>query len=372
MIYLASRSAWKYLRKLREISLRQNDYHLVSITGGLASLHAVGERTRSLVFVDSDPEVNEYGKNITEALLSCPRREDFFELLSGKEVQIDEQGKINFLRKESTNRALILNKLSQGAASCISRWYVSSSFNHETATMSAEGKTVHFFGLSLQIQHFNWHADWGAFSSEDSYRVLFEALTRLTPVFLTLPLEEYDFVNCPEDTLILASNTDSPLFTQKDAVLRAMEVSGSKSCSYVSRTRDFSSLPSERISILEEPLKLPPILVGIPENALEELRVVFSDTYKPMSYAQYYRQLFYDEELILFWAGEGLHAERLSLAEHLQSHQPIHQRVGIVTPLGDEDPTRFAEILTRYEFQETVRLNHGVVTIFSLSFRTPY
>lgn len=372
MIYLASRSAWKYLRKLQEISLRQREYHIVSITGGLASLHAVGNKTRSLVFVDSDPEVNEYGKCMIEAIRCCPTRGDFFELLSGRKVGADESGKVLFLRSKSSKRDHILTTLSPHTSSCISRWYIPDSFDDETATMTAEDKTVHFFGLSLQIQHFNWHADWGAFHSEESYRALFEALKRVSPSFYTLPLEEYDFSNCPPDTLILASNTDSPLFTQRDVVLRAIETSGSKNCAYVSRSRDFSISPPEATNLGSKQFQMPPVLVGVPDNLVEVIRELLPPKYTSIQYPQYYGRLFYDEELILFWGAERTSAERSALLDHLQVHQPIHQRIGVITPRGEDDTKNLTDILKRYIFQEVLHVGHFEVTLFSLAFRTPY
>lgn len=74
MIYLASRSCQKYLNKLREISNRPGYHHIVSITGGLAFIHALSAKTISLQLIDSDPEVTEYGQIMLEIILACPSR----------------------------------------------------------------------------------------------------------------------------------------------------------------------------------------------------------------------------------------------------------------------------------------------------------
>jgi cytochrome c biogenesis protein CcmG/thiol:disulfide interchange protein DsbE len=81
----------------------------------------------------------------------------------------------------------------------------------------------------------------GAFESEATYAEMRSALDRLQPAYYTMALEDFDFSRCEKETLVLASNTDSPLFTVNDPVLGVIERLGTTSVFYVSRTRDTSA-----------------------------------------------------------------------------------------------------------------------------------
>jgi hypothetical protein len=372
MIYLASRSHRKYLNKLREISARTEPFHIVSITGGLAFLHALNSHTLSLRLVDGDPEVNEYAQCMLEVITHCKDRKSFFGLLSGREVEVDAEGTLSFSAVPFSRRQLLISNLSTRAKECLDRWYNPDNFQESTSTIVSEERTIHFFGLSLNINHFNWHANWGCFESDQAYQELVKNLQRLEPRFFTMMLENYDFSTCSRNTLVLASNTDSPLFTKCDVVLAAVENSGHKSCFYVSRTRDYSRPTPAVVPLKDSILKVAPLTVGLPPFVTNEIEASFPFGWHRISFEDYYASTHYDLECIIYWVADEPTSSYRALIEHLRNDQPIHQRIGLAAHVDNQSIRCAAELLNRYQFQEKVHMHDAVIALYSLTFRIPY
>jgi hypothetical protein len=377
MIYLASRSHPKYLAKLLEISKRNSLCNIVSITGGLAFLHALSDKTSSLVLIDYDPEVTAYGKAIIEVIIACKTRNEFFGLLTGKTLIVSDNNKVKFSPDPFQYRNVILNNLSPLARDCIERWYQPSNFDTTTSILKAEDKVVHFIDFSLSQQHFNWHCGWGCFSSEESYKNLNQSLTRLKPECLTMPLENYNFSACPADTLILASNTDSPLFTKNDAVLCSIKQSQNSDCYYVSRTRDYSIADSsESVQFGHAKLAFAPVGIDVPQELRVNISEKFPYDWRYITRDQYLHEQLYDLECVLFWLPSNEATGMSSAENHFLNELPIHQRISIISN-SPINAAMFPGISQSYkqpikfDLAETM---HGKIEglIFELKHRTAY
>ena len=378
MIYLASRSHPKYLAKLLEISKRSSLCSIVSITGGLAFLHALSSKASSLVLIDSDPEVTEYGKAIIEVISRCQTRSDFFGLLTGRILTDSGNDTIRFSLEPFENREAILSNLSYSTRDCVERWYRPDKFDTATSVMKVEDKVVHFFGSNLSHQHFNWHCGWGCFSSEKSYKDLNQNLTRLKPKFITMPLEEYDFRSSPANTLVLASNTDSPLFTKNDAILHRIKHSANNECYYVSRTRDYSVADSNQIIRFEHSkLTLAPIGVGIPEDLRTKIATIFPHNWNYITVEQYLNEHLYDQECVLFLISANEIKNTTSLKKKLYDELPIHQRIAFMSNKSVEAVANTPHIIDCYRESERFEIEKTALgkiegVLFELKHRTPY
>jgi hypothetical protein len=377
MIYLASRSHRKYLDKLVEIANRPGEHHLVSITGGLAFLHAISDRAQSLTLVDLDPEVNDYGRALVEVLIKCTTRAQLFGLLTGKALGSSDGETVRFLARPYEERQLIFNELSVATRQVIERWYYKGTFDVASAELRVEDKTLHFFGLNLSHQHFNWHAERDCFATEDSYRRLNRDLSRLNPRFLTMPLEHFHFDACNPDTLILASNADSPLFTRNDAVLRAVERGGQGRCHYISRTRDCSrASQGATTSFKESNLAMPPLAVGFPGEYQQSIREAFPHDWQFVSAERYVQELLYDQECLLFFIGP--HGHNLDeLTQHLRQQLPIHQRIGFLSTHAATIEEIVPDLLLSYQESEKLVVAQSAELcltgrLFELKYRCPY
>ena len=370
MIYLASRSHLKYLLKLREVARRPCGYHLVAISGGLAFLHAVNSRTQSLTLIDRDPQVNGYVAGMLELLVSCETRWQFFELLSGHRSNRVPSGALLFRPEPSEVRQANMHRLSPSARELLVQLYPAEGFDAGSCTTTTAAGTVHFRGVNLTPLHFNWMSDWGAFETEADFAELRGALKALKLSIHTMALEEWQFSACPEVTLVLASNTDSPLFTVGDPVLREIARSGNPHVFYISRTRDTSAPErDEPSSFGTEQLVTAPMAVGFPSDAEGLLRRAWPVDWRTVSYADYAARSWYDEECLAFFV-DG--AEPQELRRLLEAAPPIHQRLLFFgDPAGVTSLGSFAQFLTYRPGPRWVADGvHGA--LHYLGFRIPY
>jgi hypothetical protein len=374
MIYLASRSHPKYLAKLREVAARQESYHIVTIAGGLAFLHALNSCTRSLAVVDTDPDVIHYTAWMVELLRICPQRWEFFEVLSGHVSDRTRAGKLSFTDQRSDTRAQLLEPAAlQKIHAQLEQLYPVEQFDSTRQVLLSPVGTVHFDGITLDPMHFNWMNGFGAFESEATYSEMRAALIRLQPTFHTMALEGFDFSHCGDSTLVLASNTDSPLFTTNDPVLRAIERLAGKSVFYISRTRDTSGEASRAL----EPLAIctltkPAVAVNVPESIRGEIAELFPQSWNAISIGRYLESQLYDEECVLFWFDEENDAESRELLSALFSVNPIHQRVVVAAPAESEIHERMEQVLMRYERREQARIGNYRLVVFGLRYGVPY
>jgi hypothetical protein len=374
MIYLASRSHPKYLAKLREVAARQDSYHIVTIAGGLAFLHALNSRTRSLAVVDTDPDVIHYASWMVELLRICSQRWEFFEVLSGHTTDRAAAGRVSFTDQRSDTRARLFqpDALKEIYVQ-LEQLYPVEQFDPVRQVLISPVGTVHFDGVTLDPMHFNWMNGFGAFESETTYAEMRRALVRLQPTFHTMALEDFDFSRCEDSTLVLASNTDSPLFTTKDPVLRAIERVAGKSVFYISRTRD----TSVRQNGASEPLAIctltkPAVAVNVSESIRGEIAKLFPQSWNAISISRYLESQLYDEECVLFWFEGENDTESRELLSALFSVNPIHQRVVVAAPAESEIHERMEQVLVRYKRAEQVRLGNYRLVVFGLRYGVPY
>lgn len=344
-IFFASRSHPAYLKKLREISNREEELHIISITGGLAFLHAMSERTQTLKLVDCSSEVNNYAKIIIELILACESRQNFFGVLSGYHFIESYTGECQFVCDSFEDRDLILSSIAPLATKAIKEWYPIEAFDVTTATT-----TTKFDVISFLVQNFchaicNWMLGFGCFQSEKSYACMRNALIRLKPEFITSKLEDFPYSQCKGQTLVLASNTDSPLFTTNDVVLESIIASKNDSIHYVSRTRDFS-IPWEPLNSYPQFTEQNRFYAIYPEVLYpDDVLLELGGNWKLLSFEEYFQNLYYSIEGILFDLKFQPDIAQFLLSS-FKEIIPLHRMI-ILASVPEDIVSQFTELLSK-------------------------
>lgn len=372
MIYLASRSHIKYLSRLRAIANDSGVHDIVSITGGLAFFHALSPSVRSLVLVDCDEGVNHYASCIIELIAACPTRWHFFEYLSGHITNRVSTAELKFKSNRSDVRNCLSNEVGSATRQYLSELYPIENFDCMNAKQDSGHGTVYYYGINLKERCFNWLVNWGAFESEASYQILRDALLRLQPKLYTQDLASYNFKECAAGTVVLASNTDSPLFTYNDSVLQAIESSGNAGVCYISRTRDFSKAEGQEYKPLQmDNLYAPLLAVNFSVESLKLLSGCYPHNWQLITVEQFLSGNYYDLEcLALFF--EDANPCSQALIEALHTKLPIHQRLLMVANKGILDYIEVQGITKRYHRYVERELNGYRCDLYLLKNRLPY
>jgi hypothetical protein len=233
--------------------------------------------------------------------------------------------------------------------------------------------TVHFDGLTLDPMHFNWMNGFGAFEAEATYAEMRKALILLQPTYHTMALEDFDFSRCENGTLVLASNTDSPLFTRNDPVLNAIEQANTKQLFYLSRTRDTGSheVGNEQ-PLAQATLVMSPVAVNLSERLHGELARLYPFGWRQISASTYVQSELYDEECALFFFEAEGDKDSEELLAALQHTNPIHQRIVVVALDDSGIHERIEQVLARYKSVEEARVGGYRAVVFRLRYGVPY
>lgn len=372
MIYFASRSSRKYLLKLKEVAAISEPHHILSVTGGLAVLHAIGPGCKSLTLVDRDSEVNLYAHMLLELFYACPTMQQFFGMLTGYTVVELGNNQFAFTDKFDGYEALA-QELSPSSTQMLAKTYGNMEFNPVSGDGLIGSATIHFLSNSNQINHFNWLLGFQAFSSEASYRSVRQIILSIPLGLHDLNLEDFNFRAVSETTLVLASNTDSPLFTKGDIALRAIQRAANPLVHYISKTRD---LRLEKLA----PFNMADLAL-LPQTALfagltaEETKIMCSigiQKFIAISDQNLITELRYDEALVVCSLSRREKGDAVdTLIDFLVRDIPIFQRLLLFSDKPDivSVPECLSGICPPYAVVYTESYRETTLTILELCHR---
>jgi hypothetical protein len=252
MIYYALRSSETYLTLLAAVRDSPEAHDLLSVIGGLAFLHAISDKTRSLTLVDCDADAEPYCRLILRLIDLSTNAQEFLSFLSGRKVKkewwqsepfgagVDYRPFLRSALKEEPLYQLYLNT------------YGSMEFNATASQAKIARSTIEFFKFDLAPTVFCWLFGQGNLKDEQTFSKLKANLKRLNIKYRFQNMQQLNYAEFTHAELplyVLASNCDSPLFTQNDPILHRILETARGTVYYFSWTR---SLRLERDNNLEK------------------------------------------------------------------------------------------------------------------------
>ena len=243
MFYLGLRSSDRYLAALASCRSGSSPHDIVTVAGGLAFLHAISASTRSLTIIDQDPETLSHWFLIRALIVESTSIDDFLSLLTGYAVSDRSEGSA-VLGDAVDVRTRLANVLSSTEFATWDRTYGALNVDPVTGIGTHAGDTVRFFGMDFREHHFNWRFGEGNLTDDGTFQVMRRQIQSM-PVCVEqtrLELLDYDTVFPPaepgRDRVFLASNCESPLFTEADAIFLRVIETATAPVRYISWHRD--------------------------------------------------------------------------------------------------------------------------------------
>lgn len=236
------RSSSRYLAALASVRDDARPTSIVAVAGGLAFLHAISSRTRSLVIVDRDADTLSHWSLVCSLLREATSLGDFLTLLTGRNVTGTFADGTATLGLPEDVAPRLARTLTAADLALYMRTYGALSVDDEGVGHHPRF-TVRFFGVDLRLMHFNWQFGEGNLKDETTFHVLRTRLAQLPIRIEHRRLEQLDYGTAFEDEpdgsrVLLASNCESPMFTSADAIfLRVME-SATRPVRYITWHRD--------------------------------------------------------------------------------------------------------------------------------------
>lgn len=166
MTYPGARESRYYFHQLECCRRSTVPHHITSVIGGMAFLHAIGTRTKSLRLVDVDPDAINLCCSVIEAINRFHKLSEFRQWVNG----------------------------------------------------NAAGITTHLEGHGLEPDHFYWHFGEHSFASQDHYEELRIAMPFTNMSIECLSLSEVTYSN-DLPIFVFASNADGALGFDADKIL---------------------------------------------------------------------------------------------------------------------------------------------------------
>jgi hypothetical protein len=185
LIYYATRDIAAYLLACHQIATRDEPHDMVSVIGGMAFLHAVSDRTRSLKLVDTSAGQVEYARTILRLVDEARSLADF---------------------RRALEEVMPLPRRILG-------WHLPASLHNPRIhfAYSPSQPLTHF--------HFHWNFGFGNLAGPGAFERLQANLRRLQPTLVVGDLSREVF-GADGPLYVLASNCDHPLYTKGDTVFR--------------------------------------------------------------------------------------------------------------------------------------------------------
>ncbi len=251
MIYFAQRASNIYIEQLSKLREIQRPVNIFSVIGGLSFLHSLGDRTRSLILVDQDPDASPYCQMILKLLKKSSSGQEFFELLTNHKVSNTWWKPGSFLEPRDLRSKAKQYLADSALVELYDSTYGAMRFDPKEATGWIGDSTIKFYGENLTPMTFCWKMGSAAFSSDLSFNDLKACLGRITPQFIQGRFEELDLEYLMRDlegeTVLLVSNAESPLFSSADNIFRCIQNKISKPVRYISWHRNIEILPREQL-----------------------------------------------------------------------------------------------------------------------------
>lgn len=247
MIYYAQRASPFYRKSLHQIAKSKESYHILSVIGGLSFLHALNPALKSLILIDPDCDAHDYCRMVLTLLDKSKSGEEFFALLTGRHV------KKNWWERDSFGEPIeISSQLGHYLEdpvmiSLYQRTYGKMNFDADKLQGTIEDSTIKFFDFDLTPMTFSWGIGTGNFTNEDTFQELKRALKNISPIYIQARFEDADLTNLlatlEGGVFLLASNTESPLFSETDVIFRKIQREAPRELRYISWIRNMQILP---------------------------------------------------------------------------------------------------------------------------------
>jgi hypothetical protein len=242
MFYLGMRSSRGYLDALARIRQSGTPSDIVTVAGGLAFLHAISPATHSLTIVDCDPDTLAHWALIRALISESTSLADFLTLLSGHAP--DSVGSHVVLGPRVDVRSRLTHVMSAADLATYDKTYGALDVDVARGVGRVAESSVGFTGTNLRRQHFNWQFGEGNLASESTFDMLRRQLATIAVRLEQARFETLDFdrvfpASAPgHQRVFLASNCESPLFTEGDAIFLRVLQTATQPVHYVSWNRD--------------------------------------------------------------------------------------------------------------------------------------
>lgn len=242
MFYFGLRSSHLYLASLEDVRSGGDRVSLTSVIGGFAFLHALRPGVSAITLVDCDPDALLHWRLMARLIECAESLEDFVYLLSGGHMPAAPvtSAPIVFAPKRDPHPRLsrVLSPELHALYKCT---YGAMVIDNASGHGHIGPSLVMFTGFDLAPNRFCWHFGSRNFRDNSAFRSLQQILQAVPIDLVCGALETLDYARLAAGEarhVFLASNCESPLFTQQDVIFAQVARTTACPVRYVSWLRD--------------------------------------------------------------------------------------------------------------------------------------